>query len=135
MKSAPRVLGDKPFMAIVSKCVSKKVLWFIAADGGIITEPGVTYLSCYPENYYIFSILPFFCPHMIFGYFSACNAIDNHNRICCSKLALEKYWVTLSGYFKLTTTVSLDMGITDGNILFCRGISFFCILSLKLSCP
>ena len=40
-----------------------------------------------------------------------------------SDLVLEKYWVTNSGYLRLATTVALGMGITDGNILFCRGIS------------
>ena len=40
-----------------------------------------------------------------------------------SYLALYKYWVTPSGYLRLATTVVLDMGITDGKLLFCRGIS------------
>ena len=31
--------------------------------------------------------------------------------------------MTQSGYFKLATTVVLGMDITDGNILFCHGIS------------
>ena len=29
-------------------------------------------------------------------------------------IALEEYWVTQSGYFRLATTVALGMGITDG---------------------
>ena len=36
---------------------------------------------------------------------------------------LDKYWVTQSGYFRLATTVSLGMGITDGKLLFYRVIS------------
>ena len=40
-----------------------------------------------------------------------------------SDLVLYKYWVTHSGYFRLTTTVALGMGITDGNLLFCHVIS------------
>ena len=40
-----------------------------------------------------------------------------------SYLALEKYWVTQSGYFRLATIVALGMGITDGKLLFCRGFS------------
>ena len=31
--------------------------------------------------------------------------------------------MTHSGYFRLATTVALGIGITDGKILFCRGIS------------
>ena len=38
-------------------------------------------------------------------------------------LAIEKYWVTQSGYFRLATKVILGMGITDGEILLCHGIS------------
>ena len=37
-------------------------------------------------------------------------------------LELEKYWVTQRVYFRLATTVSLDMGITDDKILLCHGI-------------
>ena len=37
-------------------------------------------------------------------------------------LALEKYWVTYSGYFRLATTVTLGVRITDVNLLFCHGI-------------
>ena len=40
-----------------------------------------------------------------------------------SNLVIEKYWVTHSGYLRLVTTVELGMGITDGRILFCHGIS------------
>ena len=60
---------------------------------------------------------------MIGRYFSACNTIDNHNRMRNSELALEKYWETESGYFILTITVELGMGIEDGKLLFCHGIS------------
>ena len=38
-------------------------------------------------------------------------------------LSLEKYWVTQSGYFRLTTTVALCMGITDGKLLYCHGVA------------
>ena len=40
-----------------------------------------------------------------------------------SDLALEKYWVTQIGYFRLATTVALGMGITGDKFLFCPGIS------------
>ena len=36
-------------------------------------------------------------------------------------LALDKYWVTRSGYFRFVTTVALGMGITDGKLLYCHG--------------
>ena len=55
-------------------------------------------------------------------YFSACNAIDNHDRMWQSNLGLEKYWVTQSGYFRLATTVALGMGITYAKLLFSHGV-------------
>ena len=38
-------------------------------------------------------------------------------------LALDKYWVTNIGYFRLATTVELGMGIIDGKLLLCHVIS------------
>ena len=52
-----------------------------------------------------------------------CNTIDNHNIIRQSGIALEKYWVKQSGYFRLATAVALGMSISDGKLLFCHGIS------------
>ena len=49
--------------------------------------------------------------------------IYNHNSIRQSDLALEKYWVTHSGHFRLATKVVLGVDITCGKILFCHVIS------------
>ena len=38
-------------------------------------------------------------------------------------IALEKCWVTQSGYFRLATTVELGMVITDWKLLYCHGVS------------
>ena len=38
-------------------------------------------------------------------------------------LYIDKYWVKHIGYFRLATTVALGMGITDGELLFCHGVS------------
>ena len=38
-------------------------------------------------------------------------------------LALEKYWVTQSGYFRLETKMALGMGFIDGELLYCHGVS------------
>ena len=40
-----------------------------------------------------------------------------------SEPALEKYWATKRGYFRLATEVVLGVVITDGKLLFCNGIS------------
>ena len=80
-------------MDIGYKYISQKVLGFIATEGSVSTEPGVTYLSHYPENYSNVYIHPVLTPHAIGSYFSDCNTIDNHRSVCQSDLALEKYWV------------------------------------------
>ena len=38
-------------------------------------------------------------------------------------LALDKYWVTQSGYFRLATSVASGVGITYGKIQLCDSIS------------
>ena len=38
-------------------------------------------------------------------------------------IALEKYWLTQSVYFRLATTVELGVGITDGKLLYCHDIA------------
>ena len=63
---------------------------------------------------------------MFVGYFNACDAIYKHNKMCKYDLSLNKYTVTQSDYFRLATTVTLGMSITDTNILFCH-----CILDIS----
>ena len=40
-----------------------------------------------------------------------------------SDLALDKYWVTQSGYFRVATTYVLGMGITYGKLLYCHDVA------------
>ena len=40
-----------------------------------------------------------------------------------SGLAIDKCWVTQSGYFRLATTVALGMGIVDEELLYCHVVS------------
>ena len=56
-------------------------------------------------------------------YFSACNTIDQHNKMQKWDLVLEKYFVTQGGYFRIGTAVALGMEIKYENLLFCHGIS------------
>ena len=39
-----------------------------------------------------------------------------------SDLAIDKYWVTQSGYFRLATKVKLGMGIIYRKLLYCHGV-------------
>ena len=87
------------------------------------TEPVDPYLSHLSEIYSNVYVCPVVLPRLIGRYFNSCNAIDNHNMMWQSGIALDKYWVTQSGYFRLATIVALGMGIADGELLFCHGIS------------
>ena len=69
------------------------------------------------------SICPVIHPHMIGGYLSVCNVIENPNIMGQYGLVLFKYWVTQSGYFRLATTVVLGVGIIYKKLLFCHEIS------------
>ena len=110
-------------MCIGYKYNSKKVLGFIADEGSGSTEPGNTYLSCCPDIYSDVFFRPIVRPCLLGSHVNTCNAIYNHNRMRKSDLAIDKYWVTYSDYFRLATTVEFGMVITDGNLLFCHGIS------------
>ena len=123
MKINPGVPGGRPLLNIGKKYNSRKVLGFIATEGYGSTESVDTYLSHFPDIYFNVSVCPIFCTHLIVRYFNDCNAIDNQNRMRQSDLALDKYWVTQSGYFRLSTTVTLGMGIIDTKLLLCHVIS------------
>ena len=79
MNSTPRFTGERPLLAIGYKYNSRKVLGLIATEGAGITEPGDTYLSCFPDIYSNISVFPVVRPHLIGGYFNACNEIENQN--------------------------------------------------------
>ena len=123
MKITPRVPGEISLLSIGYKYNSRKVLRFVAAQGDRSTEPGDPYLSCFPDIYSNVSGFPVVGPRLLCRYFNACYAIDNQNRMWKSDLALESYWVTQSGYFRLATTVELGICITDWNLLYCHGVA------------
>ena len=102
---------------------SRKVLVFIATEGDGSTESGYFYLYHLPDIYYNVSLHPVVCPLLIVRYYHTCNVIDNHNRMQKSDLALDKYWVAQSGYFRLATIVALGMCITDWKLLLYHVIS------------
>ena len=123
MNSTTRVPVGRPLLVIGYKYNSSKVLGFISTEGAGIITPGDTYLSHFPHIYFNISVHPVVRPHVLGRYFNAYNAIDNQNRMRQSDLALDKYWVTQSGYFRLATTVAFGMDIIDGNLLYCHGFA------------
>ena len=60
MKSTPRVPVGRPLMDIGYNYNSRKVLGFIATEGGVSTETGDIYLSCFPEKFLMLLFAPFF---------------------------------------------------------------------------
>ena len=118
LKSTPIFPGETPLLAIGYRYNSRKFLWFIDTEGYGSTEPGDPHLSRFPNIYFNVSVRLVVPPHLLGRYFNACNAIDNHNRMRQSDLSLEKYWVSQSGYFRLATYLSMDMGIADGKLLY-----------------
>ena len=110
-------------MAIVYEYISQKVLGFTTIEGARSNELGVIYLSRYPENYYSVSIRPVLCHRAIGRHFSACNAIDNYNRMRQSGVGIDKYRSNQSVYFRIAAKVELGMEITYWDLLFYHVIS------------
>ena len=122
-KITPRFTGGIPPLAIGYKYNSIKVVGFISTEGVGITEPGDPFLSRFPDIYSNVSVRPVVLPHLLGRYFNACNTICNNNSMHQYDIALEKYLVTQSGYFRLATTVALGMSVTYGRLLYCHGVS------------
>ena len=118
-----RVPGGRPLTSIGYKYNSRKVLGIIATEGTESTESGYPYLSCFPDICSNVSVCPFVCPHLTGSCFNDCNTIDNHIRMRQYDLALEKYWITQSDYFRYATIVVLGMGVKYENLLLCHSIS------------
>ena len=116
MNIAPKFHGDRPLIAIEYNYRLQEIQGFINEEGYGRTVPGFPYLSSYSINCSNVSINPIIYPHVVCRQLSSFNVIYKHNRMWKCDLALEKYWVTHSGYFSFTTTVTLSMGITDGNL-------------------
>ena len=88
MKSGPIVPGGRPLMEVVYMYNNRKFQGFIANGGAGSTEPDNPYLSHFPDIYYNVSVCPDVCPHLMGRYFNSYSAIENHNMIYQSDLAL-----------------------------------------------
>ena len=64
---------DRPLMALRYKYNSRVFVWFISTQGGGSTEPGVPYLSRFPDNCSNVSICLAVHPLVLGNYFNACN--------------------------------------------------------------
>ena len=92
MKITPRFTGGRPLLDIGYKYNYRKILGLIYTEEAGSNEPGDPYLSSFPDVYSNVSVHPSVHAHLLDRYFNACNAIDNHNIMWQSDLALDKYW-------------------------------------------
>ena len=60
LNSTPIFPGDIPLVEIEYKYNSRKVLGFIATEGGGVTESDDPYLSCLPEIFLMLMFAPLF---------------------------------------------------------------------------
>ena len=77
MKRTTRVPGGRQLMEIGYTYNYRKLLGFIDTEGAGITEPGDTYLYCFPNMYYNVSVCPIVFPHLLDRNLNDCNVIYN----------------------------------------------------------
>ena len=99
-------------LAIGYKYNARKTLCFVATKNAGSTSPGKPYIARFPDSFGNLNQREVPRPQVISRYFETCNVIDVHNQARQYELALEKHWVTHSGWFRIITTV-IGMTITD----------------------
>jgi hypothetical protein len=99
-------------LVIGYKYNKRKVLTFVATKGAGHTEPGKPYEARWKDENMNTLIRDVARPEIIAKYFGFSNAIDVHNQSRQFDLALEKHWITHSGWFRLVTTL-FGMSVTD----------------------
>ena len=84
---------------------SKKNLCFVFTEGTSHTKPGEPYVARWKDKNgnSRFQNLP--CSECCAKYFKHSNTIDVINQLWQSNLALEEYWITEDGYFRIFTTI------------------------------
>jgi hypothetical protein len=91
---------------------ARKCLTFIATKNAGSTLEGDPYVARFPDPFGNVKTRNVRRPQLISHYFSLSNRIDNHNHARQYELALEKQWVTQSGFFRLDVTF-LGMTVVD----------------------
>lgn len=99
-------------LAIGYKYNSRKVLTFLATKNSGSTRPGAPYIARFADAHGNVNQRAVTRPSILSNYFGRSNVIDKHNQVRQFELALEKYWVTRSGWFRIATTV-IGITVTD----------------------
>ena len=80
--------------------------WPLVIEEPVSNAPGDPYLSSFPDMYSNVSVRPVVLTNFLGRNFNDCNAIENRNRMRQYDILMDKYWVTQSRYFRLSTTVA-----------------------------
>jgi hypothetical protein len=99
-------------IAVGYKYNKKKVLCFISTKGAGHTEPGQAYEAKWKDSNLntMFRDIP--RPEICSKYFTKSNIVDVNNQSRQYDLALEKHWVTKTGWFRLVTSL-FGIGVVD----------------------
>jgi hypothetical protein len=103
---------DENIYAVGYKYCKSKTLCFIFNEGASSTEQGEPYIAKWKDDNDNTIMKQVNRPEVCSIYFRYNNVIDVHNMMRQKELALEKYWVTECGFFRLLTTV-FGMTIVD----------------------
>jgi hypothetical protein len=111
---ATNLIGSEEveLIAIGYKYNSRKVICFLCHKSIGRTTPGTPYKAKFRDANEHGRHRDVPRPYIISKYFKDSNKIDTHNHVRQSELALEKHWITNTGYFRIFTTI-LGMCVTD----------------------
>ena len=87
-------------------------LFFVCTDGAGSTSPGSPYEMKWSDEHGNIHVRKVPRPAVISKFFQFVNAVDIHNHLRQSCLKLEKKWVTMDCWFRLTTTL-FGMSVVD----------------------
>jgi hypothetical protein len=94
------------------KYSARKVLVFLGTKNSGSTKLGEPYIARFPDINGNVAQRSVPRPDVISKYFKDSNAIDSHNQARQSEIALEKHWITHTGWFRIATTL-IGMTVTD----------------------
>ena len=99
-------------LAIGYKYNTKSTLFFVCTGGAGSTAPGQPYEMKWSDDHGNIHVRNVQRPAVLSKFFKYINGVDIHNHLRQSCLKLEKKWITMDCWFRLTTTL-LGMSVVD----------------------
>ena len=99
-------------LAIGYKYNTKTTLFFVCTERAGSTSPGEPYEMKWSDDHGNIHVRNVQRPAVLSKFFKYINGVDIHNHLRQSCLKLEKKWVTMDCWFRLTTTL-LGMSVVD----------------------